>query len=102
MDDDLFLISDIENEYKKLSAETKKKYPKIKELVDFSLKTLEKIKSGIVSPNSITNITQAKKQFKNDLNLSMDIIIKPIIIISEGKYSKLNFSSVLILKKLIT
>ena len=102
MDDDLFLISDIENEYKKLSAETKKKYPRIKELVDFSLKTLEKIKSGIVSPNGITNITQAKKKFKNDLNLSMDIIIKPIIIISEGKYTKLNFSSVLILKKLIT
>ena len=75
----------------KLGAETKKKYPRIKELVDFSLKTLEKIKSGIVSPNNITNITQAKKQFRNDLNLSMDIIIKPIIIISEGKYSKLNF-----------
>lgn len=102
MDDDLFLISDIESEYKKLSTETKKKYPKIKELVDFSLKTLDKIKSTIVSPNNITNISQAKKQFRNDLNLSMNLIIKPIETISEGKYSKLNFSCVLILKKLIT
>jgi len=32
----------------------------------------------------------------------MYLIIKPIIIISEGKYSKLNFSCILILKKLIT
>ena len=102
MDDDLSLISDIENEYKKLSAETKKKYPKIKEYVDFALKTIEKIKSTISSTNNNINISQAKKQFQDDLHLSMDIIIKPIIIISEGKYSKLNFSSVLILKKLIT
>ena len=102
MDDDLFLISDIENEYKKLCTETKKKYPKIKEFVDFSLKTIEKIKSTIASPNSSSNISQMKKKFQEDLHLSMDIILKPIIIISEGKYSKLNFSSVLILKKLIT
>ena len=57
MDDDLFLISDIENEYKKLSIETKKKYPKIKEFVDFSLKTIEKIKSSIASLNSNTDIS---------------------------------------------
>ncbi len=102
MDDDLFLISDIENEYKKLSIETKKKYPKIKEFVDFSLKTIEKIKSSIASPNSNTDISKAKKDFQDELHLSMDIIIQPIMIISDGKYSKLNFSSVLILKKLIT
>jgi len=103
MDDDLFLIGDIENEYKKLSAEAKKKYPKIKEIIDFSLKTIDKIKSTIVAPNSsINNISQAKKKFENDLHLSMDIIIKPLMVISEGKYSKLNFSCVLILKKLIT
>ena len=85
------------------SAESKKKYPKIKELVDFSLKTIDKIKSTIVSPNNNNNnISQAKKQFENDLHLSMDIIIKPLMVISEGKYSKLNFSCVLILKKLIT
>ena len=102
MDDDLFLINDIEKEYKKLSTETKKKYPKLKELVDFSLKTIEKIKSSVISPNSYTNISQVKKQFQSELQLSMNIIIKPIIIISENKYSKFNLSCVLILKKLIT
>ena len=99
MDDDLFLINDIENDYKKLSIEAKKKYPKIKEYVDFSLKTIEKIKSTIASPNNNKDIS---KKFKDELHLSMDIIIKPIMIISEGKYTKLNFNSVLILKKLIT
>ena len=102
MDDDLFLINDIEKEYKKLSTETKKKYPKLKELVDFSLKTIEKIKSTVISPNSYANITEIKKQFKSELQLSMNIIIKPIMVISENKYSKFNLSCVLILKKLIT
>ena len=102
MDDDLFLINDIEKEYKKLSSETKKKYPKLKELVDFSLKTIDKIKSTIISPNSTLSISQTKKQFESELQLSMNIIIKPIMIISENKYSKFNLSCVLILKKLIT
>ena len=81
MDDDLFLINDIEKEYKKLGTETKKKYPKLKELVDFSLKTIDKIKSIIISPNSSINITETKKKFESDLQLSMNIIIKPIIVI---------------------
>ena len=102
MDDDLFLISDIENEYKKLSIEAKKKYPKIKEFADLSLKTIEKIKSIIISPKNNIDISKIKNKFQEELNISMDIIIKPILIISEGKYSRLNFSSVLILKKLIT
>ena len=103
MDDDLFLINDIEKEYKKLSQEMKKKYPKLKELVDFSLKTIEKIKSTVISPTSYSNISQVKKQFESELQLSMNIIIKPIIDISENnKYSKFNLSCVLILKKLIT
>ena len=102
MDDDLFLINDIEKEYKKLSTEIKKKYPKLKELVDFSLKTIEKIKSSVISPNSYINISQVKKEFQSELQLSMNIIIKPIMIISENKYSKFNLSCVLILKKLIT
>ena len=102
MDDDLFLINDIEKEYKKLSSETKKKYPKLKELVDFSLKTIDKIKSTIISPNSTLSISQTKKQFESELQLSMNIIIKPIMIISENKYSKFNLSCVLILKKFIT
>ena len=102
MDDDLFLINDIEAEYKKLSTEIKKKYPKIKDLVDFALKTINKLKTTITSKNNNLNSAQEKEQFKNDLKWSMDIIIKPLMVISEGKYYKLNFSSVLILKKLIT
>ena len=102
MDDDLFLINDKEKEYKKLSTETKKKYPKLKELVDFSLKTIDKIKSTIISPNSNLSISQTKKQFESELQLSMNIIIKPIMVISENKYSKFNLSCVLILKKFIT
>ena len=102
MDDDLFLINDIEKEYKKLSTETKKKYPKLKEIVDFALKTLDKIKSTIITPNSAMSISQTKKQFESELQLSMNIIIKPIMVISENKYSKFNLSCVLILKKLIT
>ena len=102
MDDDLFLINDIEKEYKKLSTETKKKYPKLKELVDFSLKTIDKIKSSMISPNSNMSISQTKKQFESELQLSMNIIIKPIMVISENKYNKFNLSCVLILKKLIT
>ena len=82
MDDDLFLINDIEKEYKKLSTETKKKYPKLKELVDFSLKTIDKIKSAMISPNTSLSISQVKKQFESELQLSMNIIIKPINIIS--------------------
>ena len=101
MDDDLFSINDIEKECKKLSTVTKKKYSKLKELVDFSLKTKEKIKSTVISPNSYANITEIKKQFKSELQLSMNIIIKSIMVISENKYSKFNFSCVLILKKLI-
>ena len=102
MDDDLFLINDIEKEYKKLSTETKKKYPKLKELVDFSLKTIDKIKSAMISPNTSLSISQVKKQFESELQLSMNIIIKPINIISENRYSKFNLSCVIILKKLIT
>ena len=102
MDDDLFLINDIEKEYKKLSTETKKKYPKLKELVDFSLKTIDKIKSSMISPNTSLSISQVKKQFESELQLSMNIIIKPINIISENRYSKFNLSCVIILKKLIT
>ena len=70
--------------------------------IDFSLKTIDKIKSIIISPNSSINITETKKKFESDLQLSMNIIIKPIIVISENKYSKFNLSCVLILKKLIT
>ena len=102
MDDDLFLISDIENEYKKLGVDVKKKYPRLKDMIDLVLKTIEEIKAPITSTLVNATISEVKQKFESDLHLSMDIIIKPIMIISDNKYSKFYFSCILILKKLIT
>ncbi len=86
------LINDIESEYKKLGNECKKKYNTIREVIDISLKAISKLKDE----------QSNKEKFKNQLSLSIEILIKPIMIIIESKIFKFYFQSIVILKKLVT
>ena len=85
------LINDIESEYKKLGNECKKKYNTIREVIDISLKAISKLKDE----------ERNKEKFKNQLSLSIEILIKPIMIITESKIFKFYFQSIVILKKLV-
>ena len=91
MDEIPLLINDIENDYKKLGNECKKKYNTIREIIDISLKAILKLK----------NLENDEKKFKSELSVSIEILIKPIMTIVEGKHVKLYLQSIGILKKLI-
>ena len=85
------LINDIETDYKKLGNECKKKYNTIREVIDISLKAISKLK----------DIENDKEKFKAELSVSIEILIKPIMIITEGKHVKLYLQCIIILKKLV-
>ena len=85
------LINDIETDYKKLGNECKKKYNTIREVIDISLKAISKLK----------DIENDKEKFKAELSVSIEILIKPIMIITEGKHVKLFLQCIIILKKLV-
>ena len=91
MDEIPLLINDIENDYKKLGNECKKKYNTIREIIDISLKAILKLK----------NLENDEKKFKSELSVSIEILIKPIMTIVEGKHVKLYLQSIGILKKLV-
>ena len=88
------LINDIESDYKKLSNECKKKYNTIKEVIEITIKTIEKLKETCNSND--------KEKINNELLLANDILFKPITLIIDGKNIKLYSNAILILKKLIT
>ena len=73
MDEIPLLINDIENDYKKLGNECKKKYNTIREIIDISLKAILKLK----------NLENDEKKFKSELSVSIEILIKPIMTIVE-------------------
>ena len=97
MDDYSFTISDIETEYKKYHDSLKKKFSKIKEPSEASLKTLESLKKII--PNKGDD--NALSNFKTELNKSTEILLKPIYLVVENKYTKLYLSSLSLLKKFV-
>ena len=92
LSDSTALISDLEQDYKKLSNECKKKYNIIREVIDISMKAIEKL----------ITISKEKEKFTQELALSFEILIKPIMIITESKHIKLYYYSVIIIKKLVT
>lgn len=95
MDDYTFLIPDIEVEYKKYYDSLKKKYSKIKEPSETALKTIDSLKKII--PNKGDNDSLAN--FKNELNKSLEVLLKPIYLVIENKYTKLYLNSLSLLKK---
>ena len=92
LSDSTALISDLEQDYKKLSNECKKKYNIIREVIDIKMKAIEKL----------ITISKEKEKFTQELALSFEILIKPIMIITESKHIKLYYYSVIIIKKLVT
>ena len=81
------LINDIESDYKKLSNECKKKYNTIKEVIEITIKTIEKLKETCNSND--------KEKINNELLLANDILFKPITLIIDGKNIKLYSKSIL-------
>ena len=84
-------INDIEADYKKLGNDCKKKYNTIREVIDISLKAISKLK----------DIENDKEKFKAELSVSIEILIKPMMIITEVKHVKLYLQCIIILKKLV-
>lgn len=93
--DNAALISDLENDYKKLSVECKKKYNIIREVIDISMKAIEKL-------ITIAQDKEKSQTFNQELSLSIEILLKPISIIVDSKHIKLFYYSIIIIKKLVT
>ena len=97
MEDYSFLIPDIEAELKKYHDNLKKKYPKIKESCEESLKSIDSLK--IIIPKQDDN--DGAVNFKNELNKSLGVLLKPIYLVVENKYTKLYLSTLTLLKKFV-
>ena len=97
MDDYSFLISDIELEYKKYHDNLKKKYNIIKEASEISLKEIDSLK--LIIPNKEDN--NSIDNFKSELNKAIGILLKPIYLVIENKFTKLYLISLNLLKKFV-
>ena len=97
MNDYSFIILDIEIEFKKYHDLLKKKYSKIKESSEISLKTIDSLK--VIIPNK--GDENASENFKTELNESISILLKPIYLVIENKYTKIYLSSLSLLKKFV-
>ena len=97
MEDYSFLISDIEMEYKKYHDNLKKKYPKIRESIETSLKSIESLKQIILNKDDNNSVIN----FKNELNKLNAILLKPIYLVIDNKYTKLYLTSLSLLKKFV-
>ena len=97
MNDYSFIILDIEIEFKKYHDLLKKKYSKIKESSEISLKTIDSLK--VIIPNK--GDENASENFKTELNKSISILLKPIYLVIENKYTKIYLSSLSLLKKFV-
>ena len=95
MNDYLFLITNIETDYKKFQGEIKKKYSKIKEVTESAMKTIESLKSIL----STSQGEEAQNNFKKTLNENISLLLKPIYQYIEAKHSKSNLTVLSIFKK---
>ena len=90
MVDKLNMLEDIELEYKKLYNECKKKYTSVRDFIESSLNKIEELKN--------LNLNNIDSEIKK----SIDVLLKPLVSISEAKHSKLYISTLCICKKLVT
>ena len=99
MDDYAFLLSDIENEYIKFfNMIAKKKFNQLKQPCDIALQKIDALKKIIPNNNQEENKID---NFKTELNNSSEIILKPIYLVLELKYSKIYLNILSILKKIL-
>ena len=98
MNDYSFLISDIEIEYKKYFDIIKKKYSKIKNSCESALNSIDSLKKLI--PENI-NDENAVSNFKSELNKSSQILLNPIYLVQENKYTKLYLNALSLLKRIV-
>ncbi|MCQ2815941.1 MAG: hypothetical protein MJ252_01625 [archaeon] len=89
------LLSDLEQDYKKLSAECKRKYSTVKDIIEISLKSIDTLKN-------LSSSKDSSEKFKEELSQSSDFLFKPIIVITDNKYSKLYLYCSHIIKKLVS
>ena len=85
----LLLIDEIQMEYQKLFNECKAKHEEVKAGLDEGLKTLAELKESSLD--------------KLDENIisSIDILIKPILLIAKNKVKRIYISSLVVLQKII-
>ena len=101
MDDYSFLISDIEIEYKKyIDIIVKKKYNQIKQQSSAALQKIDSLKKLIPSSNSQDNNNNIEN-FKIELFNSSEIILTPIYLTVELKYTKIYLNTLTLLKKIV-
>ena len=98
MNDYSFLISDIEIEYKKYFYIIKKKYSKIKNSCESAVNSIDSLKKLI--PENI-NDENAVSNFKSELNKSSQILLNPIYLVQENKYTKLYLNALSLLKRIV-
>ena len=98
MDNYSILSSEIEVEYQKFHELIKKKFPKFKDQTEAGIKSLVSLIKVIPNQSDDVNSTV---NFKNELNKSISVLLKPIYSIIESKTTKLYLSSLSLLKKFI-
>ena len=101
MDDYSFLISDIEIEYKKYNdIIVKKKFNQIKQQSNAALQKIDSLKK-IIPSNSPDNNNNNLENFKTELYNSSEIILTPIYLAVELKYTKIYLNALTLLKKIV-
>ena len=100
MDDYSFLISDIEIEYKKYNdIIVKKKFNQIKQQSNAALQKIDSLKKLI--PANTKDNNNNIENFKTELYNSSEIILTPIYLVTELKYTKIYLNSLSLLKKIV-
>ena len=101
MDDQKFLLSDLENEYiKYFNMIAKKKFNQLKQPCDDALKKIESLKKIIETDNKEEN-NKNLENFKTEINNSSETLLKPIYLVAELKFSKIYLNTLNILKKIV-
>ena len=102
MDDYSFLISDIEIEYKKYNdIIVKKKFNQIKQQSSAALQKIDSLNKLIPSSDSPENNNNNIENFKTELYNSSEIILTPIYLVVELKYTKIYLNALTLLKKIV-
>ena len=96
------LLEDLQNDYKKLINECKKKYFIIKEVLEISIKAIDNLKSLSKEHQTQPPLSDKIISFENELSVSIEILIKPISLITDNKHTKLYLYCTFIIKKLVT
>ena len=101
MDDQKFLLSDLENEYiKYFNMIAKKKFNQLKQPCDDALKKIESLKKISETDNKEEN-NKNLENFKIEINNSSETLLKPIYLVAELKFSKIYLNTLNILKKIV-